>query len=1036
MGGITCVNYGLIKNLNITTASSSTVAVGRYAAGNEINFGLIAGYNGTTTSVPSTQRDVSGQIRECNGFLNGTFYYEDEIVPTAVTRVGGLVGYNAGIVDSCFYGGYNNNSTSQTSRTTNFNIETNTATDYFGGICGYATSTITNCYTMGTYYVSSPSNSYIGLICGNGNGYTKSCVSIGTLSNGSTKYGTNNTTVFSSTKQSRATLEGAGFNFNYPWSWNGTGTTCVPRLMSMEKAITVDKGSVTAPSTLAKADYPLAYERYPDYTIYEVNSLAKFRYMMNNISSITAKTVYAITTDIIIDDGYSDMSAVNRASVINPQVVIDGGFNKTNGHSTITGLKFELDYTNGVGSSQVIGLFAKTNGAIKNLRFDDVYLGYDAIRHQDSSSITRSTIDEISLFGQVGATGLLEDVEVDCDINIFSQYYDCKDNWIIAATLYSQIVDTPAASAILVNGAKVTGNMNLYVGQYNHYGYFGGAFGRIYGKSGQFRQVAVETNMYMLTGRTIASTETYLRIGGVASCSNYADFYDCYYGSTKTTFSASSADSAQDNIGMFMGQNDNTGTMYFNCYTYANSLSIPSGTYADAFVSYKPSGATYSNCYQFNNSTGGLTETSGITIKNLNSRGSIPTAWDTKLIWFQLDTELPTFWIHNEHGRKVVLNTSLQASKVALSTVTTYRQTVPVKSCTAVAANNGTSSTTSAVQDVFYTDIRVANQFTSSSVKINNAAVSAAAGNHLYFYLSKAAMNDALGGAVRDKFVLKVNYTYHPSYVTASTGATPVNLFKEEDSSSDVGVQKTEGGLALNFPKTADSENKAYSCYRWRDITVNVDVGNTKYGVILSAPSLYTMSGSSNTLSGGKNLPYTIQVTRASDNTTVKPSKSITSYYGSASVENFKTFSPNVGGTAVSELKLYYGDTLRISFERGQSGIPFNINRFAPSTNICTNWGWYRTTAQLTATQVLDGKSGSTVYTLYDADDTDATDTAHHSVSSANNSNNINYLEFKITPNTATKYATYSDNGKKDQDLPDYNNPVFVNLNYERRRKQ
>ena len=81
----------------------------------------------------------------------------------------------------------------------------------------------------------------------------------------------------------------------------------------------------------------------------------------------------------------------------------------------------------------------------------------------------------------------------------------------------------------------------------------------------------------------------------------------------------------------------------------------------------------------------------------------------------------------------------------------------------------------------------------------------------------------------------------------------------------------------------------AFACHRWRKITVNVDVGSTKYGVVFSAPSLMALSGS-NQLSGGYDLPFAISVIRADGTTFTQPSKFITSQYDSNSFENINTF--------------------------------------------------------------------------------------------------------------------------------------------------
>ena len=454
-----------------------------------------------------------------------------------------------------------------------------------GGNPGAATFTLSK-YTSGS--------TWWGPIQGRSRWAVSSCFSLATVNTTSgvtvADYGT-----VVKALSNKATFEANGFNFNYWRVTSGTDTSRVfaPGLISMGNDGTkysYESGSTYATVgdfttyTANSTESDSAFKSYIDagYTVYKVNSRGTFWYMMKTISdnvdnNLDPKLVFAITADIEMGQwSYADYSMGAYTDYIGKALpsntIIDGGFNATNGHSTVSGIKLRLDNSHFPVSTgtQYVGLFSILYGQVKNIIFDDCYLEYDHIRMQDDTNPNASSTVKVGFFGEIRNSGKVLDVEINADLYVYDLYYIGHTGSLYSGQL-TGYTNLTTNSNDCINGAKISGNMYAYFESSVYTTRIMGAIG--YNDGGGITQVTSLSNVYQMSGFS-ASTTSY-RIGGCIGHKDDGNVRDCYY--SGNIFKAGGSTSSTTNaIGLFAGYIWNSSTYPLkNCYAYAADIRIP-----------------------------------------------------------------------------------------------------------------------------------------------------------------------------------------------------------------------------------------------------------------------------------------------------------------------------------------------------------------------------------------------------------------------------------------------------------------------------
>ncbi len=148
--GLFDTNAGTIKNLNVQTSTNGL----SYSGGDDVYIGIIAIYN-------------NGAIKNCK--VDGNVNYKYTSTSTGNSKIGGIAGFNTGIIEKCV---------------SNIKIPTERASDsYIGGVAGYSygeNAVISNCCVKGNIVVSN-SGGVMGGVAGKSSATIENSYFIGTL---------------------------------------------------------------------------------------------------------------------------------------------------------------------------------------------------------------------------------------------------------------------------------------------------------------------------------------------------------------------------------------------------------------------------------------------------------------------------------------------------------------------------------------------------------------------------------------------------------------------------------------------------------------------------------------------------------------------------------------------------------------------------------------------------------------------------------------------------------------------------------------
>ena len=784
VGGIVSVNYGTIKNVNVTMTSSVVISSslrkilwGNFTGRLNVYLGVIAGEN--KHDIDKAGEGLSGKILECNVMFSSNLTPSAKRTNLSGTNnatiyfyFGGIVGRNLAysIVDSCYFG------QTSISSSPSFTVTGKSATNpsnttantyiYFGAIAYSNSGTLSNCLIDYKWSVPSMTRTY--LYRNNAFYYS------GYSSDFKTSYD------YTASANTRAHFTDQGFNFNYPWvAPVATNSTSAfrPSLISYASRQIANWGTSSL-TPLAESGLDSTYQeyytkKYSGKTIYTVSNRSQFVAMLKNIPSNNSShnVVYLIINDIVISDGdASDLDGVSYYGKDLPNgCVIDGSYNTTSGRSTIYGIKLIGGTTNRYnialknGSEDFISLFTKINGTITDLNFDDCSVSVDILRRQ---GLARTTIPaalntHVSLLGKV-VSGHITNVDIDCDVNLFAPYYNAR---VSGAQAYYVGNAISYSSSGTITGIKVSGNSTMHHSNTSDsYGEtrLGGLVG--YTTSSNISQVASLVNVSMPSGRTGMS---YTYVGGLVGYMDNGTLTDSYYGTTSTTFNVYETRNSSNNyVGVFGGRMSGT---ISRCYAYTStSYSNYSNNTVDCFAKYLS--GTLSELYTRKNRTGMTDKYSDIKEVTSTTEGLavtvLPSSFDTKLVWYKIsNTSIPLLWIHNENGRKVTATSDAGVGKY----VTAVRKGSPLDNKTSTYTQNiniSPNGSTTEVVDSFYIDINSLYAFSNDSVKLTYNGTTtqyiAADAYQMYFVINPGKESDDTN--FLDSKVLDVNIQYSVDY--------------------------------------------------------------------------------------------------------------------------------------------------------------------------------------------------------------------------------------------------------------------------------